>query len=162
MGVAALILAILAIPVAFLSTLLFGTTGIIITVVLAVLGGLLGVLKRRRDKKGGIAAIIIAVVAIILAISMASVWNAAFTELHKRAVESKPDGLWAQVSEDTSHGIFGILSNIPTDKASLDKLVEEMNELNSGVSTTVETKVEVSTAEVTEAPAAEATEAPAE
>ena len=56
--------------------------------------------------------------------------SAAFQELHKTAVEFKPDGIWAQVSENTGNGVMGIVSNLPTDEASLNQLIDEMNELN--------------------------------
>ena len=45
-------------------------------------------------------------------------------------MELMPDGMWAQASEDTGHGIMGIIGKLPKDEASLNKLVEEMNELN--------------------------------
>ena len=159
MGVAAVILGILAIVVAFFSTMLFGTTGVIITAVLAAVAILLGVLKRKNTQKGGIAGIVIAVIAIILAVCMASFWNSAFKTLHEKALELQPDGLWAQVSEDTTHGFMGLIAKLPTDEASLNQLMEEADELNKGISKVAETTE--APAEATEAPA-EATEAPAE
>ena len=130
MGILGVILGILAVVCALLATFLFGTTGGIIAGVLAVIAILLGILKRRKDKKGGIAAIVIAVLAIILAFAMTNVSSQMFDELHKKAVELKPDGLWAQVSENTNSGFMGIISKLPQDEASLNALVEEMNELN--------------------------------
>ena len=123
MGMLGVILGIAAVVCALLGTFLFGTTGAIIAAVLAFL-------KRKKDGKGGIAAIAIAVVAVILAFSMSSTWSNAFKELHKKAVEYKPDGLWAQVSEDTNNGLMGIIKNLPTDEATMNALVDEMNELN--------------------------------
>ena len=38
--------------------------------------------------------------------------------------------MWAQASEDTSGGLMGIISKLPKDEASLNALMEEMNELN--------------------------------
>ncbi|MBR3015896.1 MAG: O-antigen ligase family protein [Clostridia bacterium] len=130
MGILGVILGIAAAVCALLGTFLFGTTGAIIAAVLAAAAIVLAFLKRKKDGKGGIAAIAIAVVAVILAFSMSSTWSNAFKELHKKAVEYKPDGLWAQVSEDTSNGLMGIIKNLPTDEATMNALVDEMNELN--------------------------------
>ena len=130
MGILAVVLGLLAIVCSFLATVLFGTTGGIITAVLAAAAIVLGILKRKKDKKGGIPAIVIGILAAILAFSMTSMWSNAFKELHQKAVEYKPDGLWAQVSENTDGGLMGIISQLPTDEASLNAFVEEMNELN--------------------------------
>ena len=130
MGILAVILGLLAIVCSLLATALFGTTGGIITAVLAAVAIVLGILKRKKDKKGGIPAIVIGILAAILAFSMTSMWSNAFKELHQKAVEFKPDGLWAQVSENTDGGMMGIISQLPTDEASLNAFVVEMNELN--------------------------------
>ena len=130
MGILAVILGLLAVACSFLVTALFGTTGGIIAGVLAAVAIVLGILKRKKDGKGGIPAIVIGALAVILAFSMTSMWSNAFKELHQKAVELKPDGLWAQASENTNGGLMGIISQLPTDEASLNAFVEEMNELN--------------------------------
>ncbi|MBQ9324603.1 MAG: hypothetical protein IJ246_02415 [Clostridia bacterium] len=130
MGILGVILGILAVLCALLATFLFGTTGTVIAVVLAAAAIILAVVKRSKDKKGGIPAIVIAVFAVILAFSMSSAWSKVFSDMHKTAVEFKPDGLWAQASEDSSGGLFGIIKKLPQDEASLNALVQEMNELN--------------------------------
>jgi len=135
MGVLAIVLGILAIVCALIATFLFGTTGVIIAAVLAVAAVALAFLKRKKDGKGGIAAIVIAVLAVILALSLSSVWSRTFTELHKKALEVKPDGLWAQVSEKTDGGLMGLISDMPKDEAFMNKLVEEINELNKALET---------------------------
>lgn len=91
---------------------------------------MLGILKRRKDKKGGIAAIVIAVLAVVLAFAMTGFWSNMYKTTHDKAVELMPDSMWAQASEDTNHGIMGIISKLPTDEASLNKLVDELNQLN--------------------------------
>ena len=133
MGILAVVLGLLAIVCALLGTFLFGTTGAIIAAVLAVVAIALAFLKRKKDGKGGIAGIVIAVLAVILAFSLSSVWTRMFTELHNKALEVKPDGLWAQASENTDKGLMGIISNMPKDEASMNALVEEMNELNKAI-----------------------------
>lgn len=130
MGILGVILGIAAVVCSLLGTFLFGTTGAIIAAVLAAAAIVLAFLKRKKDGKGGIVGIVIGVLAVILAFSMSSTWSNAFMELHKKAVEYKPDGLWAQVSEDTNNGLMGIIKNLPTDEATMNALVDEMNELN--------------------------------
>ena len=130
MGILGIILGIVAVLLALLGTFLFGTTGMITAVAVAAVAIVLALLKRKKDKKGGIAAIVICVLAIILAFSMNSTWSRTFTELHTKAMEVKPDGLWAQASEDASGGLMGIINKLPQDEASLNALMEEMNELN--------------------------------
>ena len=153
MGIAGVILGIVAIICALIAPMLFGTTGAIITAVIAAIGIVLAVMKRVKDKKGGIAGI-------MMAFSLNGTWTNTFQELHKKAVELKPDGLWAQVTESTDGGIMGIISRLPNqDEATLQAFVDEANELNklSG-----NTEATAAPAEATEAPAEEATEAPAE
>ncbi len=130
MGILAVILGLLAIVAAVLATALFGIEGGIAAGVLAVIAIVLAVLKRRKDKKGGIAGIVIAVLAIVLAFGLTGTWSNAYKVLHDKAVELMPDGLWAKASEETNHGLMGIIKRLPTDEASLNKLMEEMNELN--------------------------------
>ena len=130
MGILGVIVGILAVVCALLATFLFGITGGIIAAALAVVAIVLGILKRSKDKRGGIAAIVIAVLAVILAFAMTNTWSNAFKELHNEAVELMPEGLWAQASEDTNHGMMGIVNRLPTDEASLKALADEMNELN--------------------------------
>lgn len=130
MGILAAILGILAVVCAIIATFLFGTGGGVVAGLLAVGAIVLGVLKRRKDKKGGIAAIVIGVLAIIMAFGLTNVWSGVFSELHNKAVEYKPDGLWAQVSENTNGGMIGIISKLPTDEGSMNALIDEMNELN--------------------------------
>lgn len=130
MGILGVILGIVAVVAAIFATFLFGTTGGVVTAILAVIAILLGVLKRRKDKKGGIAAIVIAVLAIIMAFGMTNIWSTMFKDLRDKAVANIPDGIWAQVSEDTNNGLIGIIRNMPNDDASLNAFIDEMNELN--------------------------------
>jgi len=130
MGVFAVILGILALILAFPAAFLFGTAGGIVAGVLGLLAIVLGFLKRKRDQKGGIASAVIGVLAIILAITMTGTSSAMFRELHNKAIELKPDGLWAQYSEETNGGLFGIINRMPKDEASMNALMDEMNELS--------------------------------
>ena len=130
MGILGVILALIAIVCAVLVSFVFGTTGGIIAGVLALVAIVLGVLKRRKDHKGGIAAIVLGTLAVILALALTSAWSSMFAALHQKAVEYKPDGLWAQVSDNPNGGLMGIIKNLPEDEATMNALVDEMNELN--------------------------------
>ena len=129
MGILAVILGILAIACAVLGTFMFGTIGGIAAEVLAAAAVVLGILKRKKDRKGGIASIVIGALAIILTVVMMDVSSNIFKTLHEKAVELKPDGLWAQVSEDVHGGMMELASRLPKDQASLDALLKEMQEL---------------------------------
>lgn len=130
MGILAAILGIIAVLVALLATFLFGNAGLIIALVLAAVAIVLAVLKRKKDGKGGIVAIVICALAVILAFVMNSSWSKTFKAIREKALEYKPDSLWAQVSEDTSGGLMGIIKRIPQDDATLNALVQEMTDLN--------------------------------
>ncbi len=130
MGIGGVILGILAIGCAFLATFLFGTTGGIIAGVLGAAAVVLGILKRKKDKKGGIAAMIIGAVAIVMAIVMVGAVSNMFSQLHAKALEYKPDGLWAK-ADNYNGGVWGLINNLPRDEATLNALLDEMNELNS-------------------------------
>ncbi len=130
MGILGVIIGILAIVCAFIATLLFGTAGGVAAGVLGAAAIVLGFVKRRKDGKGGIASVIIGVLAVIMAFALTGIWSNAFRALHEKALGDKPDGLWAQATENTSSGLMGIINNLPTDEAGINELIEEMNELN--------------------------------
>ncbi len=131
MGVWAVILGILALALALMATLLFGTIGGVIAGVLGIGAIVLGVLKRKKEGKGGIGGIVIGALAIVLAVVLTGTWSGLFSELHEMAVQYKPDGLWAQVSEDYSGGLMGIFRKIPQDDATMRQMVDEMTELKN-------------------------------
>ena len=129
MGILAVILSIIALLCGILLTFMLGTTGLIITLVLAAAAIVLAIVKRTRDKKGGIPAIVIGILAILIGFGVNAFWGTVFESLHERAEEYMPNGLWAQVSEDYTHGVMGIIKNMPQDEADLNKVLEEMNQL---------------------------------
>ena len=129
MGILAVILAILAVLCAAMGTLLLGIGGVILAVLLAIAAIVLAIMKRRKDNNGGIPAILIAALAIIMAFGMNSTWKSFYQGMHEKAVEYLPDGMIAQLSEDTRFGLLGFLSDLPRDEGSISALVEEFNEL---------------------------------
>lgn len=133
MGILAVVLAILALACAVIATLFFGSTGVIISAVVAAVAIILAILRRMKAGKGGITAIVISVLAVVLAFGLSGLWSGVYKELHKTAVEVKPDGLWAQISEDTDHGFMGIMRSLPKDmdEETIQRLlVDEANELS--------------------------------
>ena len=129
MGVLGVVLGILAVLAALLATFLFGTVGGIIAGVLGAAAIVLGILKRKKEGKGGVASIAIGVLSILLAFSLCNTWSGVFTKMRNKALAYKPDSLWAQVSEDTTGGLMGMISKLPKDEATLNAFIEEMNEL---------------------------------
>ena len=130
MGILAVLLGLVAIVCALFGTFLFGTTGAIIAGVLAIMAIVLAVVKRSTSGKGGIFAIVASVLAVILAISMNGFVSELFVNMHKKAAELKPDGLWAQISMETNGGLIGVAKSLPQDEATLNQLVDEMNQLS--------------------------------
>lgn len=129
MTVLAVILGILAIICALLGTFLFGITGMIIAGVLGAVALGLGIYLKIKTRKGG-GAILCGVIAIALAISVNNTMANTFGDLHQKALQYKPDGLWAQASVDTGHGIMGVLSSFPMEEDAMNAMLQEMNELN--------------------------------
>ena len=130
MGIFAVILGLLGVAGALMATFLFGTMGAIVSGVLGALAIILGVAKRSKAGKGGIAAIVIGILAIILTVFMDGKWSDVFSEAHNKAVEHMPESLWAQATEENNGGLMGIIKKLPTDEASINALIDELNELN--------------------------------
>ena len=131
MGIISVILGLLAAACGVAATFMFGTAGAIVAGVLAVIAIILGIVKRKRDGKGGIPAVVISVLAIVLTIAMTGLWSNTFSALHEKAVKVKPDGLWAKATENNNGGLYGIISQLPSDESSVNALMDEMNELNN-------------------------------
>ena len=129
MGILGFIFGLLAVAGAVFLTFLFGTVGCVIVGVLALVAFILGIVKRKKDGKGGISSIVVGVVAVILAFILTGLWSNMFSELHEKALEYKPDGLWAQAPDDVDHGLMGVVSQLPMDDDSMNAFIEEMNEL---------------------------------
>ena len=130
MGILAVVLGILGVVCSLIATFLFGTVGGVISGALGAAAVVLSCLKKKKTGKVGKAGIVIGALSIILAFALTGTWMKAFTELHNKAIEYKPDGLWAQVSEDTAGGLMGLINKLPQDEASMNALMDEMSELN--------------------------------
>ena len=132
MGILAVLLGIVAAACALMATFLFGTTGGIVAGVLAAAAIVLGFVKRKKDGRGGVPGIVVGALALLMAFSLTSVWSMTFRTLHETAVQYKPDGLWAQVTESFDSGVTGIMQRLPSqDESTIKALTDEMNELNA-------------------------------
>ena len=97
-----------------------GTCYYILVIACDVLAISLCILKRRKEQKGGIAAIVNAVLAVIMALGLNSLWSNVLKEVHNKAVECKPDGLWTQASAGTNSGLVSIIKKVPQDEANVN------------------------------------------
>ena len=132
MGILAVLLGIVAAACVLMATFLFGTTGGIVAGVLAAAAIVLGFVKRKKDGRGGVPGIVVGALALLMAFSLTSVWSMTFRTLHETAVQYKPDGLWAQVTESFDSGVTGIMKRLPSqDESTIKALTDEMNELNA-------------------------------
>ncbi len=132
MGILAVVIGIVAALCALLATFLFGTIGGILAGVLASMAIVLAIVKRKKDGKGGVPGIVIGALSLLMAFSLSNVWSLMFQSLHKTAMQQKPDGLWAQITEDYDSGITGIMKRLPNqDEATFKALTDEMKELNA-------------------------------
>ena len=116
MGILGVVLAILGLVVAFIGPLIFGNVAAIIAIVLGVAAGVLGILKRKKEGKGGIAAIVTGILAIILAVIMMTSTQSLVKTLKDEMVEAS--GEKYQIARkyageaDTNSGFFGFLSSM--------------------------------------------------
>ena len=134
MGILAVVLGVVAAACALLATFLFGTVGGIVAGVLAAAAIVLGIVKRKKEGKGGVPGIVIGGLSLLMAISLTSVWSTMFRTLHETALQYKPDGLWAQVTESYDSGVTGIMQRLPSqDERTIKALTDEMNELNAHI-----------------------------
>ena len=135
MGVASVILAILAVICGFLGPVLFGTTGVIVACVLGVIAGVLGFLKRKKEGKGGVAGIVIAVIGIIIAVVMISPTREMVTTLKSEMQKNAGDKYLvarkyvdkADVNSGFMGFVYSMLANVEEgDKAQLEQELKDI------------------------------------
>lgn len=124
-----ILLGLLGIGAALLLTFITGVIGGGIALLLGVLAVVLGVKARKGGK--GIGAIVIGAIAILLAGTMTFSSIATFTTLRSEAEKAKPGSLIAKYCDKPYLGVVGILASLPQDEASLEQLMNEINELQS-------------------------------
>ena len=135
MGILGVVLAILGLVVAFFGPILFGDIAAIIAIALGVLAGVLGILKRKKDGKGGIAAIVIGILAIILAVTMMTSTQNLMKGLKDEMVKASGDKYKIArkyASEaDTNSGIFGLITSMinKAPEEERDQLQKELSDV---------------------------------
>jgi Flp pilus assembly protein protease CpaA len=133
-----ILLALLGIGIALLFTFLTGVIGGGIALLLGVLAVVLGVKARKGGK--GIGAIVLGVIAIVLALLMTFSSIATFSAMRSEAEKAKPGSLIAKYTDKPYLGVVGILMNLPTDEASVEELMNEINELQAMLEQATENK----------------------
>ena len=137
MGILGVVLAIIGLLVALFGTLLFGNACAIASIVLGVLAGVLGILKRKKEGKGGIPAIVIGVLAIILAVTMMTSTQNLMKGLKDEMVKASGDKYQVArkyASEaDTNSGIFGLITSMinKAPEEERDQLQKELSDVFS-------------------------------
>ena len=122
-----IVLAIIGIGFAVLSTLATGVIGGGIAIILGVVALLLGINARKSGR--GIGAIVLGIIAIILAIIMIVFTVSIFNSLRDRAVESGEAPLVVQYANKPYLGVFGMALGVPDNEAVQREFIDQMNRL---------------------------------
>ena len=151
MGVLSVVLAILALLVSFFGVVLYGNIAGYIAIALAVVAGVLGFMKRKKDGKGGIPAIVIGVLAIILAFSLIGTTETLVKQLKDEIIKSTGDKYqMTQKYVDkakTDNGFMGFITSMladvaPEDREQLEKELSDVAKLINDSRDGAENKVE--------------------
>ena len=135
MGILGVVLAIIGLLIGFIGTVLFGKIAAIIAIVLGVLAGVLGILKRKKEGKGGIAAIVIGILAIILAFIMMTSTQTLVKTLKDEMIKASGDKY--QIARkyadqaDTDSGFYGFVSSLilKAPEEEQDQLQKELSDV---------------------------------
>ena len=137
MGIASVLLAILAVLVAIFGVLFFGNVAGYIAIALAVIAGVLGFLKRRKENKGGIAGIVIGVLAIVIGFSMIGTTEAMMKQLKDEMIKSSGEKYkvarkYAEKAE-TNGGVYGFINSMlsKVEDADKEQLEKELSDLSA-------------------------------
>lgn len=120
-----IILAVVGIAFAILSTLATGVIGGGIAVVLGIAAVLLGIHARKSGR--GTGAIVVGVIAVILAVIMMIMTVNIFTMLRKQAEEAGDAPLVVRYADKPYLGIFGMALSVPNNEAEQKEFTEQMN-----------------------------------
>ena len=121
-------LGLLGIVIALLLSFVTGAVATGVAVLLGLIAILMGVKARRGGK--GIGAIITGGIAIALAVLMLVTTIGTFTAMREKAASSGVAPLFAKYVDKPYLGLVGIIISLPQDEATLQELIDEMNQLN--------------------------------
>lgn len=125
-----IVLGILGIIIGLLLTFFAGVIAGGLAILLGILAIALGVSARKKSGKG-MGAIVMGVIAVLLAVFMTVNTINTFKAMHDAAEKAKPDSLVAKYCENPYFGAIGIIASIPQDEASLEALMQELEELQA-------------------------------
>ncbi len=121
-------LGLLGIIIALLLSFVTGAVATGVAVLLGLIAILLGVKARRGGK--GISAIITGGIAIVLAVLMLVTTIGTFNVMRDKAASSGVAPLLAKYIDKPYLGLVGVIISLPQDEATLQELIDEMNQLN--------------------------------
>lgn len=127
-----IVLGIIGLLLAIPCTLLFGLIGGIVAGVLGLIAILLGVLARSKGGKG-VGAIVTGILAVVLAVVMTSTSIGlvkTLQDIAKDHADVAPHVSKYIGEANPNMGFVGVVFNIPQDEASLQEILDELNELN--------------------------------
>ncbi len=124
-----IVLGILGLLIGIITPLVFGLIGGGIGLVLGIIAVLLGIFAANNGKKT--AAIIIGALAILASVFMSITSVNIMKELKVKAAESGIAPTIAEFATNPYMGLIGVVTSMPQDEASLNKVMEEFNQLNN-------------------------------
>lgn len=129
-----IVLGIFGILIALLLTFLTGAIGGGIAFILGIAAFLVGLSTKRNGGKG-VGAMVIGVVAVLMAAFMTISSIGIFSTIRNEAEKTKPGSLLAKSASNPYMGVVGLIANMPKDEASIEELMNEINEFQDAVAT---------------------------
>lgn len=120
-----IVLGVVGIAVALLTTLATGVIGGGVAAILGVVAILLGVNARKSGR--GVGAIILGIIAVILAIVMITTTITAFNTIRQKAEEAGDAPLVARYVDKPYLGILGMVLGVPKDEATQKEFTDQLN-----------------------------------
>ena len=125
-----IVLGIFGILIALLLTFLTGAIGGGIAFILGIAAFLVGLSTKRNGGKG-VGAMVIGVVAVLMAAFMTISSIGIFSTIRNEAEKTKPGSLLAKSASNPYMGVMGLIMNMPKDEASIEELMNEINEFQA-------------------------------
>ncbi len=125
-----IVLGIFGILIALLLTFLTGAIGGGIAFILGIAAFLVGLSTKRNGGKG-VGAMVIGVVAVLMAAFMTISSIGIFSTIRNEAEKTKPGSLLAKSASNPYMGVVGLIMNMPKDEASIEELMNEINEFQA-------------------------------
>lgn len=125
-----IVLGIFGVLIALFLTFLTGAIGGCVALLLGVLAFALGLSAKKKGGMG-VGAMIFGVIAVVMAIVMTVSSIGIFTTIRNEAEKTKPGSLIAKSASNPYLGVVGLIINMPKDEASIEELMNEINEFQA-------------------------------